>query len=285
MALGFDPIAHDPVTLDRDYPATMASVTFDSHGALVNGVLLIAQGPGPHPTVLLLHGFPGNERNFDLAQVLRRARWNVMVFHYRGCWGSQGDYSFAHVLEDVDAALGFLRAARSQELFRVDTSGIVLVGHSMGGFAALLTASRDLQVRAVASISGANCAVLARALENQVTGYENINVMFEEAQSRLQGTTAEALVEEIIDAGEGWDLVRQAKVLVDRSVLLVAASRDEDLPVDLHHVPLAQALEVGGASDLTQALIDSDHSYNDKRIALVRTILAWLERQRPDVGG
>ena len=167
----------------------------------------------------------------------------------------------------------------------MDTSGIVLVGHSMGGFAALLTASRDLQVRAVASISGANCAVLARALENQVTGYENINVMFEEAQSRLQGTTAEALVEEIIDAGEGWDLVRQAKVLVDRSVLLVAASRDEDLPVDLHHVPLAQALEVGGASDLTQALIDSDHSYNDKRIALVRTILAWLERQRPDVGG
>ena len=285
MALGFDPIAHDPVTVDGDYPATMASVTFDSHGALVNGVLLIAQGPGPHPTVLLLHGFPGNERNFDLAQVFRRAGWNVMVFHYRGCWGSQGDYSFAHVLEDVDAALGFLRAASSQDLYRVDTSNIVLVGHSMGGFAALMTAASDLQVRAVASISGANCAVLARALENKVPGYENINVMFEEALSRLLGTTAEALVEEIIDAGERWDLVRQAKALVDRSVLLVAASRDEDLLVDLHHVPLVRALEAGGARDLTQALIDSDHSYSGKRIALARTVLAWLERQHPDMGG
>ena len=283
--MGFDPIAHDPVTLDRDYPATMASVTFESHGARVNGVLLIAQGPGPHRTVLLLHGFPGNERNFDLAQVFRRAGWNVLVFHYRGCWGSRGDYSFAHVLEDVDAAVGFLRELSSQELYRVDANGIVLVGHSMGGFAALMTAARDFQVRAVASISGANCAVLARALENEATGYQSLKVMFEEALSRLQGTTAEALAEEIIDAGERWDLVRKAKALVDRSVLLVAASRDEDLLVDLHHVPLVRALEAGGARDLTQAVIDSDHSYNDKRIALARTVLAWLQRQRPDVGG
>ena len=283
--MDFDPIAHDPAIVDRDYPATMASVTFDSHGAAVNGVLLIAQGPGPHPTVLLLHGFPGNERNFDLAQVFRRAGWNVMVFHYRGCWGSQGDYSFTHVLEDVGAALGFLRCASSQELHRVEPSSIVLVGHSMGGFAALMTAASDSQVRAVASISGANCGVLARALESEVAGDQSINVMFEEALSRLQGTTAEALVEEIIDAGERWDLVRQAEALDDRSVLLVAASRDEDLPVGLHHTPLVRALEAEGAGDLIQVVIDSDHSYNDKRIALARTILDWLERQRPDVGG
>jgi len=283
--MNFDPITHDPVTLDRDYPATMEPVTFDSHGALVNGVLLIAQGPGPHPAVLLLHGFPGNERNFDLAQVCRRAGWNVLVFHYRGCWGSQGDYSFAHVLEDVDAALGFLRAVSSQELYRVDTSSIVLVGHSMGGFAALMTAASDVQVRAVASISGANWALLARALENKVPGYQSLNAMFDEALTRLRGTTAEALVDEIIDAGERWDLLRQAKALVDRSVLLVAACRDEGLPVDLHHMPLVRALEAGGARDLTQVVMDSDHSYNDRRIALARTVLTWLERQRPDVAG
>jgi len=286
--MSFDPVAHDPATVDRDHPATMASVTFDSHGAVVNGVLLIAQGPGPHPTVLLLHGFPGNERNFDLAQVFRRAGWNVLVFHYRGCWGSQGDYSFAHVLQDVGAALSFLRCARcasSQELHRVEPSNIVLVGHSMGGFAALMTAASDSQVRAVASISGANCAVLARALESEVPGYQSINVMFEEALSRLQGTTAEALEEEIIDAGERWDLVRQAETLADRSVLLVAASRDEDLLVGLHHTPLVRALEAEGSGDLTHVVIDSDHSYNDRRIALARTVLAWLERQRLDVEG
>ena len=33
----------------------------------------IAAGAGPHPTMLLLHGLPGNERNLDLAQAARRA--------------------------------------------------------------------------------------------------------------------------------------------------------------------------------------------------------------------
>ena len=79
-----------PPTLDRAYPATMASITFTSSGAQLIGNMLIAPGPGPHPTVLLLHGFPGNENNFDLAHVLRRAGWNVLIFHYRGAWGSQG---------------------------------------------------------------------------------------------------------------------------------------------------------------------------------------------------
>lgn len=32
------------------------------------GMIHIAQGVGPHPTILLLHGILGYERNFDLAQ-------------------------------------------------------------------------------------------------------------------------------------------------------------------------------------------------------------------------
>ncbi len=37
----------------------------------------IPAGAGPHPTVVLLHGLPGNEKNLDLAQAMRRAagRW------------------------------------------------------------------------------------------------------------------------------------------------------------------------------------------------------------------
>ena len=42
-------------------------------------VIYIASGPGPHPTVLMLHGFPGNEKNLDLAYSFRRAGWNVLV--------------------------------------------------------------------------------------------------------------------------------------------------------------------------------------------------------------
>jgi hypothetical protein len=64
------------------------------------GLIYEAPGVGPHPTALVLHGFPGNERNLDLAQAIRRAGWNAVFFHYRGAWGSEGSFGFVHVLED-----------------------------------------------------------------------------------------------------------------------------------------------------------------------------------------
>jgi len=71
-------------------------------------VLYLASGVGPHPTVLMLHGFPGNEKNLDLAYSIRRAGWNVLVPFDRGAWGSGGAFSFNHTLEDAQASIDFL---------------------------------------------------------------------------------------------------------------------------------------------------------------------------------
>ena len=75
----------------------------------MNALLFVAGGKGPHPTVILMHGLPGNERNLDLAQAIRRAGWDVLTFTYRGAWGSPGDFSIANSMEDTAAALA-LRA-------------------------------------------------------------------------------------------------------------------------------------------------------------------------------
>ena len=94
---------------DASFPATMDAFQLPTHGKLVNALAYLAAGRGPHPTVVLLHGFPGNERNLDLAQAIRRAGWNVLYFNYRGAWGSPGDFSFSHCIEDAEAALAWLR--------------------------------------------------------------------------------------------------------------------------------------------------------------------------------
>jgi len=81
---------------NRPIPPVMANsrrhwpALFDFDDAGSNAIVYEAQGAGPHPTVVLLHGFPGNEKNLVLAQALRRAGWNVVFFHYRGSWGSGG---------------------------------------------------------------------------------------------------------------------------------------------------------------------------------------------------
>ena len=99
----------------RSNPASMQSFQIPSHGALLNAFVYVAAGAGPHPAVVLLHGFPGNERNLDLAQDIRRAGWDVLYFDYRGSWGSAGDFSFTHGIEDTAAAVDYLRSARHGE--------------------------------------------------------------------------------------------------------------------------------------------------------------------------
>jgi uncharacterized protein len=79
---------------DKAFPARSEVLHIPSGAVLINGLAYIAQGAGAHPAVILLHGLPGNEKNLDLAQAMRRAGWTVVTFNYRGSWGSPGVYSF-----------------------------------------------------------------------------------------------------------------------------------------------------------------------------------------------
>ena len=69
-----------------------------------------AEGNGPHPVLIFTHGYPGHEKNLDLAQSLRRTGFSSVIFFYRGCWGSEGDFSFEGSFEDTKA---FTRHRRS----------------------------------------------------------------------------------------------------------------------------------------------------------------------------
>ena len=76
-------ITNDPEP-NSSAPTQNLETVMDSHGSRIMGVFLLASGTQPHPTVILLHGFPGYEQNIDLAQSLRRDGWNVLAMHYRG---------------------------------------------------------------------------------------------------------------------------------------------------------------------------------------------------------
>jgi uncharacterized protein len=135
-------ITTDPAP-DKAYPAAMQTFQIPSHGVMLNALAYIAEGPGPHPVVVLLHGFPGNEKNLDLAQAIRRDGWDVVYFDYRGSWGSPGDFSFTHSIEDTQAAIAYLRDAAHAKKLRADASYLVLIGHSMGGFMARYVGAQD----------------------------------------------------------------------------------------------------------------------------------------------
>jgi uncharacterized protein len=253
---------------DKEFPASTEAPDITSHGVRLNAVFYLASGRGPNPVVLLMHGFPGNEQNMDLAYAIRRLGWNVLVPHYRGSWGSQGTFSFANSIEDTQSAIQFLREADNVKTYRIDPKRIVVIGHSMGGFMVAYAAAHDPQVLGVAMISAWNVgASMVRASANERLP------SFVAAASRLAGTTSDGLVAEARQNSENWDYLRFVQELKIRPILITEST---DRNVD-DNKALAQALRKAGNPNVSESEMQTDHSYADHRIALQVAIIKWLE--------
>lgn len=268
----------DPLYEDHHHRADIASVVISSHGHKLFGVMYTAQGIGHHPTMILLHGFPGTEKNFDLAHAFRRAGWNTFIFHYRGSWGSEGTFSFQHVLEDVKVALEFIRSKESIEKYHIDVDHIALLGHSMGGFAALMTACDDDQIKACIALAPYNLGEVGAIIKKDNEQMDITRDMFEECILPLNVANVDILFDEIMTNNEIWNLNDKVDQFPASSVLLIAGSRDIDAPPEIHHQPLVEAFNLNKEVDFESHLLDSAHSFQDKRIQLTEIIGDWLER-------
>ena len=270
-------LAADPPR-DASFPATMDAFQIPTHGKLVNALAYLAAGRGPHPTVVLLHGFPGNERNLDLAQAIRRAGWNVLYFNYRGAWGSPGNFSFAHCIEDAEATLAWLRQPVNAARLRTDPARLVLAGHSMGGFVALETAAHDPAVKAVITISAADMSTaLARDVpQSDKTRRLAVTAARLEAEglAPLAGTSAKTLAAELAANTERWRFATLAPGLVHPPVLAITS--DDGLTIEV--ADLIARLRQAGNTQAREIHIATDHAYSDRRIALTEAVLAELDR-------
>jgi pimeloyl-ACP methyl ester carboxylesterase len=272
----FDAVVADPASIDAKFPPGLEAVAISSGGALMNGVVYVADGPGPHPVAILLHGFPGDERHADLAHALRRAGWNVMLFHYRGAWGSPGAFSFSNAIEDVGAAIDLARSPAFATAFRADPTSVVLVGHSMGGFLALTVASERSDVRCVASLAGANLGLFG-LLAQEPKGRSQLEQGFGPSMRPIAGVTLAQLIDELAANTDAFDTTRRAAALANRPVLLVAGARDDVTPPPVHHEPLAAALAAAKAPQVTAEVLDADHAFSSRRIALANAVVGWME--------
>ena len=127
QSTGLPPAIYTDPPADKAHPAAMEIVHIPSGGVEINGVVYVAAGAGPHPTVVLCHGLPGNEKSLDLAQAMRRAGWTVITFNYRGSWGSPGQYRFMQNLEDANAVLAFARDPANAAKLRIDMFSAALL--------------------------------------------------------------------------------------------------------------------------------------------------------------
>jgi pimeloyl-ACP methyl ester carboxylesterase len=258
---------------DQANPATLYGFTIPSHGSQISVLAYVASGAGPHPAVVMLHGFPGDERNVDVAQAIRRAGYTVLISNYRGAWGSQGAFSFTHALEDSQAAVDYLRVPANARRLRIDADEIVLLGHSVGGWMALSTAAVDPKVRAVIVISAADIGGQAA---KTLSGHELapamaycIKAFSDGSLAGIAGTTPEVLCRELGEHGPQWAINHDVQGLVTRPVFLITSDDGYGPAVD----EFAKALRAAGSKQVHEAHLATDHEYSDKRIALTQIVL------------
>ena len=266
----------DPST-DVAHPASTLAVEIASHGSVMNGLVYRPSGVGPFPLVILMHGLPGNEQNLDLAQALRRAGWAVMTFHYRGSWGSEGQFSLDNVIEDAKVAVAHSADPAVAKSWNIDPARIVVIGHSMGGLAAALSSDagpKRLATILIAPWDPSTLATLIRPLTLSQRNAQAMDRWGNVTAGRLRGTSSPEIAAQIVNHGERWRLANAAKGVAKGPLLIVTAKRD--MPSSQAR-PLMTALKADHAT-FSAIEIASDHVFDDRRIELETVVIDWLSQ-------
>jgi pimeloyl-ACP methyl ester carboxylesterase len=263
-------------------PASMQQMVLPSHGSMLLGVFYLAAGNEPHPTAIILHGFPGFEQNLDLAQTMRAHGWNVLAVHYRGSWGVKGDFSFLHSAEDADTEVRFVLDPANVQKYRIDPHRVIVIGHSMGGYMAASAAAHNPQVTAAVLISAWNIGADYETRRHLGSKTGTIANEAKELSSDnnlmpLAGTSGEALATEIYEHKAELNFSNLAAKIAPRPVLVIT-SNDGLMPVD--HA-LVEALQKAGDTRVTERHWDTDHSYSGQRAELADAILNWTKENLP----
>jgi pimeloyl-ACP methyl ester carboxylesterase len=251
---------------DKAHPAAMTVLHIPSHGVLINGLVYSPAGAGPHPTLVICHGLPGNEKNLDLAQAVRRAGWNAVTFNYRGSWGSPGTFRFAHNLQDADAVLRYLRDPANASKLGLDPKRIAIAGHSMGGWVTAHTAAHDHALMGAILISMGDMGRLGYLPHDQA-----VAIMADNMEA-LSGVTAESMADEVKLHAKEFMVANTAAGLAQ--IPLLALTADDHLADDTD--TLVEAVKAKGGTRVTSMHVATDHSWSDHRIALEGIVITWL---------
>jgi len=263
-----DSIVLKDLTWDKETPAGMTELFIPSDSALLAGFIYRANGSQKHPTLILLHGYPGNERNLDLAQVVRAHGWNVIYFDYRGSWGSQGHFSFENCVKDVVNVVAFCK--KYQDSLRIDVSNIVLFGHSMGGWICLKALQQLPTIKKGFAVSTWDIyenykKVLSEKELMELVNNPNAGVKYFVLHSSLKDIFSPVLKKPVY-----FNLANDGKALAKKQIVLL----------DEHsgNKTLAETLKSSNEAYFDYEVWKTDHPFTNKRVALIRKVLEFLDR-------
>lgn len=226
---------------------------------------------GPYPTVIMSHGFPGYTTNNDLEFALMRMGCVVIHMNHRGAWGSEGNYLFTNLKDDLTAIAKWVHNPAIADRFQIDPENLFLVGHSMGG-QTVLNAAKDLSfLKGVVAMAAYD---IGAAFDYKME--KDLFLMIETEGQCLKMSSVADVYENALNHRQELSVVNDYEKLAAHNVLLVEASYDTIAPPDKMLRPLAKYLsEVSDKFDYE--VVKSNHSFVGQRMKLANIVGEWIE--------
>lgn len=259
-----DSIVLKDIAWDKNSPASQIELTIPSENSKLAGFIYTANGSQKHPTLLMLHGFPGNERNLDLAQVVRAHGWNVIYFDYRGSWASQGQFGFENCVQDVKNVVSFCK--KYSDSLKIDTSNIALFGHSMGGFVCLKALASLPDIKKGFALS--TWDIYATAKDLKPTQIKMAAKMI--GEYFVLNTSSEKLISSVLNNLPFYNIQTESIALAGKKIIML----------DEHNgnKQLAESLKNSNHNYFDYEVWQTDHPFSNKRISLINKVLEFLNR-------
>ena len=252
----------------------IAELSIISGGCHLYGYLLSPdkREEGPHPTVIMSHGFPGYTTNNDLELALMRMGCVVIHMNHRGAWGSEGNYLFTNLKDDLIAIAKWAHNPAIADQYNIDTENIFLVGHSMGG-QTVLNAAKDLDfIKGVVAMAAYDIGAAFRYHMEK-----DLFLMIEVEGQCLKMVSAGEVFENALTRQQELSILERYEELVKHNVLLIEASYDTIAPPDKMLKPLSEKLKEKN-SRITYEAIKTNHSFVGQRMKLTRVVGEWIEK-------
>ena len=228
--------------------------------------------PGPYPTIIMSHGFPGYTTNNDLELALMRMGCVVIHVNHRGAWGSEGNYLFTNLTDDLIAIAKWAHNAAIADQYQIDSEKIFLVGHSMGG-QTILNAAKDLPfIKGVVAMAAYDIGAAFRYKMEK-----DLFLMIETEGQCFKLTSASDVYENALLNQPELSVLSRYEELVKHNVLLVEAAFDTVAPPEKMLKPLAEKLQAANAN-ISYESIKSNHSFVGQRMKLTKLVGAWIEK-------
>lgn len=198
----------------------------------LSGMLLLPEGEGPFPTVIIIHGSGTSRRNsvwyLSVASHLQQHGIAVLLPDKRGSEKSEGKWlgaSFEELATDTISAMEFVK---HQQMFESSTIG--LLGMSQGGWIAPVVAAQSDNVSFVVSMSGAAVTPEEQLLHEEIYNIAPYTYTF---LARLIApiSTRVLMKKEFFIPTAGFDPISYWKD-VHVPVFFALGGNDENVPVD-----------------------------------------------------